>query len=175
MPAASAENLWGVGFYNRQSRDAFIALWLEHAAEGFGGLKHGGVPMLHYDGHGQLWSRYPAEHAALEAGTSIQQKNAYVILPYDAHDFATKVERLRHQLLNPLEAQPVELPRAAAAGGNGGLANFGETKQTAPLKPAIWDALRDVRVNSFTRSTPTSWTWAISATSARTTASSRFS
>jgi len=145
VPAESAEKLWGVGFYNRQSHDAFIALWLEHTAKGFDGLTHGGVPTLHYDGHGQLWSRYPANQATLKTGTSIGQKNAYLMLPFEGPDTAAQVERLRHQLLNPLEMHPAELPRVPAANATGGLARIGETKQTAPLKPAIWNTLKEVR------------------------------
>jgi metal-sulfur cluster biosynthetic enzyme len=144
VPAENAENLWGVGFYNRESRDAFIALWLEHAAKGFDGLTHGGVPTLHYDGHGQLWSRYPANEANLKAGTAIRQKNAYWFAGYEGQATATAVEQLRHQLLNPLEAHPADLPRVVAASSADRLAKSGETKQTAPLKTAIWDALREV-------------------------------
>ncbi len=146
VPAASTENLWGVGFYHRESRDAFVALWLEHSAKGFDGLTHGGVPTLHYDGHGQLWSRYPVNRATtLKAGTTIRQKNAYLVLPFEKEQAAAKVEQLRHQLLNPLEAHAARLPRAAAASATGALARRGETQQTAPLKPAIWNALGDVR------------------------------
>ncbi len=78
VPAAEAEDLWGVGFFNRTSLDAFVALWLEHAAEGHE-IAHGGAPTLQYDGHGQLWSRYPAEHARLKAGATIRQRNAYFL------------------------------------------------------------------------------------------------
>ena len=143
--AHSAENLWGVGFYNRTSHDAFVALWLEHAADGMGGPTHGGVPTLHYDGHGQLWSRYPASQTKLTAGTSIRQKNAYLFAPFEGPDAAARLERLRHQLLHPLEAQRAEPPRGPAAGATIGLARRGETKATAPLKPALWAALRQVR------------------------------
>jgi metal-sulfur cluster biosynthetic enzyme len=145
VPAANTDNLWGVGFYNATSRDAFLALWLEHDAEAFDGLKHGGAPTLHYDGHGQLWSRYPAEHARLKAGTSIRQKNAYLVLPYEGPKAAPQIERLRHQLKNPLAVQPGELPPGAAATSSGALARDGETPQSAPLKPAIWKALAEVR------------------------------
>ena len=145
VPASSVENLWGVGFYHRQSRDAFIALWLEHTAENFDGLQHGGPPTLHYDGHGQLWSRYPANEAKLKAGASLWQKNAYVVLPYAADGAAAEIEGLRHQLLNPLEVRPGELPPSSAARAIGALARAGETRQTAPLKSAIWEMLREVR------------------------------
>jgi metal-sulfur cluster biosynthetic enzyme len=146
VPAESTRKLWGVGFYNRQSRDAFIALWLEHAADRFEGLTHGGVPTLHYDGHGQLWSRYPVDRATvLKAGASIRQKNAYVVLPYEGPEAAARIERLRHQLLNPPQAQAAQPPRAPAAGAAGRLARVGETRESAPLKGAIWKALGEVR------------------------------
>ena len=149
VPAESAQNLWGAGFYHRQSRDAFLALWLEHAARGFDGIVHGGVPTLHYDGHGQLWSRYPASRTTLRAGTSIQQKNAYLVAPFDAGDGAVKVERLRHQLLNPLEVRPTQPPRPAGAVSRDNLARSGETRESAPLKAAIWKALAEVRDEQF--------------------------
>jgi metal-sulfur cluster biosynthetic enzyme len=145
VPAESLKKLWGVGFYNRTSRDAFIALWLEHAAENFAGLSHSGPPTLHYDGHGQLWSRYPAEATKLKAGASIRQRNAYLLAPFEGPDAAKQVERLRHQLLNPLEVRAGEMPRMAAASESGTLARFGETSETARLKPAIWKALAEVR------------------------------
>ncbi|MEX0675904.1 MAG: metal-sulfur cluster assembly factor [Pirellulales bacterium] len=145
VPTASARDLWGVGFYHRESRDSFIALWLEHAAQNFDGLAHSGPPTLHYDGHGQLWSRYPAERTTLKAGTSIRQKNAYLVLPHQPEGASAKIERLRHQLLNPLAAHAADVPRTMTARATGGLARVGETQETAPLKPAIWNTLRQVR------------------------------
>ena len=50
VPAAEADDLWGVGFRHRDSRDAFLALWLEHSAEGFDAIGHNGSPTLHYAG-----------------------------------------------------------------------------------------------------------------------------
>jgi metal-sulfur cluster biosynthetic enzyme len=144
VPKENAEDLWGVGFYNRQSHDAFLALWLEHAAEGFDGLTHDGVPTLHYDGHGQLWSRYPANHATLKAGTSIRQKNAYLVSSFEGPDATAKIERLRHQLSNPLAVHAAELPRTGNA-TRSALTKSGETAETAPNKPAIWKALGLVR------------------------------
>src|SRR3990172_6862639 len=60
-PASEADQLWGVGFINPTSHDMFLALRLAHSAENFDGLKHGGAPALHYEGHGQLWSRSPVD------------------------------------------------------------------------------------------------------------------
>ena len=60
VPQDQQQDLWGVGFYNRTSRDAFVALWLDHSSKNFDAIQHGGEPTLNYVGHGQLWSRYPA-------------------------------------------------------------------------------------------------------------------
>jgi metal-sulfur cluster biosynthetic enzyme len=143
VPPAGAEQLWGVGFFHRQSHDAFVALRLQHDAHGCD-IKHGGVPQLHYDGHGQLWSRYPVERTQLKAGAKLWQRNAYVVSPYQGAESAAQLEQLRHQLLHPLVVQPAELPRGPAA-AEAALARPGETESTAPLKPAIWKALAQVR------------------------------
>ena len=50
-----------------------------HEAEGLDPLPHGGVPTLHYAGHGQLWSRYPAGKAHMTTDASIRQQNAYLM------------------------------------------------------------------------------------------------
>lgn len=147
-PKEQANNLWGVGFYNRTSRDAFIALWLEHVGEGVD-LPHGGAPTLQYDGHGQLWSRYPSEHARLKAGVTIRQRNAYFFGGFEGAAPAEQFEQLRHQLLHPLEVQPSQtrgkLSAMAAAPSARALARPGETQATAALKPAIWKALAEVK------------------------------
>jgi metal-sulfur cluster biosynthetic enzyme len=148
VPPGQAENLWGVGFFNRTSHDAFVALWLEHAAEGLE-VAHGGVPTLHYDGHGQLWSRYPAQHARLKAGTTIRQRNAYFYGAYEGAEAATHVERLRHQLLHPLEVHLAQSRAMTATSAPRPLARPGETQSTAPLKSAIWKALSEVKDEQF--------------------------
>ena len=121
MPPEHAQNLWGVGFFHRESRDALIALWLEHSVEGFDQIQHGGAPTLHYDGHGQLWSRYPANKAEFRAGTSFRQKNAYTVFPYSETNGASEVEQLRHRLINPLTVQSEELPKILVALNSEGL------------------------------------------------------
>jgi metal-sulfur cluster biosynthetic enzyme len=146
VPPEQTDSLWGVGFFNRVSRDAFIALRLEHAASGFDKLPHGGAPTLNYAGHGQLWSRYPAERTGMKAGAAVWQKNAYLISPYPEQDAAAQIEQTRHRLLNPPEVreQLPAWPQGANAAGPA-LARRGETAETAALKPAIWQALREVR------------------------------
>ncbi len=82
VPADQTESLWGVGFFNRTSRDAFVALRLVHDVAGPGTISHGGVPTMHYAGHGQLWSRYPAQKTGMKSGASFRQRNAYLLAPY---------------------------------------------------------------------------------------------
>jgi metal-sulfur cluster biosynthetic enzyme len=145
VPAEHQANMWGVGFFHRDTRDAFIALRLEHSARGFDAVQHGGMPRMFYEGHGQVWARYPARDARFKVGASFRQKNAYVVLPYAKNAGAGQIERLRRQLLSPLDvrfAEPPRLPNASAAAA---LARFGETQDTAPLKPTIWKTLREVR------------------------------
>ena len=141
---AQAENLWGVGFFNRTSHDAFVALWLEHAAEGTE-IAHGGAPTLHYDGHGQLWSRYPAQHTRLKAGTTIRQRNAYFFGGFEGTAPAAHIEQLRHQLLHPLEVHLAQGRTMTATSAPRPLARPGETQPTARLKPAIWKAISEVK------------------------------
>jgi metal-sulfur cluster biosynthetic enzyme len=145
VPEDERNDLWGVGFFNRTSRDAFMALWLEHSSENFDGLQHGGEPTLHYDGHGQLWSRYPAEATTFPAGASIRQRNAYVVSPYLAEGGAENLEQLRRQLLKPLEVVSKPLSPIEDARSTGALAREGETPETAGLKSALWQKLREVR------------------------------
>ena len=144
VPAAEADDLWGVGFRHRDSRDAFLALWLEHHAEGLPAIGHNGTPTLHYPGHGQLWSRYPVRHSRLEPGTSIRQKNAYVILAYE-DGAGRRIEDLRHRLLHPVEITADRPPRGEAPRALGALARPGEAGEVSALKTAIWRALGAVR------------------------------
>lgn len=146
VPPEHQNNLWGVGFANAVSKDAFIALWLDHTVTGRDQITHGGVPILHYEGHGQLWSRYPAERTALKTGTRFEQRSAYWLLEWNA-DAATRVERERHRWSNALEldrSPDMFVPPTNPASA-GQLARPGETAATAELKPAIWDVLREVR------------------------------
>ena len=53
------DNIWAVGFCNEKSNDSFVALFLEHRADGLPELKHSGNPMMFYRWHGHVWSRYP--------------------------------------------------------------------------------------------------------------------
>jgi len=149
VPPSHAQDLWGVGFFHRDSRDAFVALWLEHKAENFAGIGHNGSPAMHYDGHGQLWSRYPARETELKTGTRFWQRNAYMVIPYPREGAEGEYERWRHRFLNPLEVQVAELITSRAAPSPGHLARYGETLETAPLKPAVWKALEELQDEQF--------------------------
>ncbi|MCA9077592.1 MAG: hypothetical protein KDA93_21380 [Planctomycetaceae bacterium] len=148
VPTEQAENIWGVGFYHDVSRDAFMALRLDHSAVGVDGPAHGGVPTLHYDGHGQLWSRYPAQQRIMPAGSSVRQRNAYTVAPFPTEGAAEQLETLRHQLQHPLEVRPADLndgPRPQGQSNTDSLARFGETQQTGQQKLDIWKTLNEVK------------------------------
>ncbi|MBX3436996.1 MAG: metal-sulfur cluster assembly factor [Planctomycetaceae bacterium] len=145
VPPEHGQDIWGVGFYHQESRDAFMALRLDHSAENFDDIKHDGVPTLHYFGHGQLWSRYPAQQTELKAGTSIRQKNAYLVSPYAVDGAARDIETLRHQLQHPLEVRFDGLAHVSKARATGRLARDGETPASSPLKADIWKTLNEVK------------------------------
>lgn len=144
VPSEHQRNLWGVGFANETSRDAFIALWLEHQVEGREQISHGGTPTLQYDGHGQLWSRYPAEKTDLSAGTTFTQRNAYTLFSWEdnAH---RQVEQERHRWMNPLQVSTDMFQPVQRAASHGRLARDGETSATAGPKDRIWKALKEVK------------------------------
>lgn len=148
----SQEDLWGVGFMNRESKDAFMGLFLEHRAEGLPELKHTGAPILHYRWHGSLWSRYPLPGKHVPAGAVLHQKNAYTVLPFTDPDAARRIESLRRQLVHPLvpaagrnhpttEDQPAAMP--------GRLARSGEAGDSPIPKQILWAALRDCKDAQF--------------------------
>ena len=144
-PGDQANDLWGVGFYHSKSRDALVALWLKHEADNFDAIQHNGSPTLHYDGHGQLWSRYPARATKLNTETVFRQRNAYLAIDYPKDEGREQVARLRHQLVNPLEIRNEDLPIGPRAKTSERLARSGETRAAEPLKRAIWNALREVK------------------------------
>lgn len=145
VPSGEVNNLWGIGFYHEVSRDAFIAFFLDHHAENFGQIEHSGSPTLNYPGHGQLWSRYPANSATLKKGVSFQQRNAYSVLPYPDDGASAQFEQARHRLLNPLEVHVGVTSYSARAEARGALARRGETPEAANLKDAIWETLKRVK------------------------------
>jgi metal-sulfur cluster biosynthetic enzyme len=144
------DQLWGVGFFNRESKDSFIALFLEHRAEGLPELKHSGAPTMSYRWHGQLWSRYPLPGRQVPAGAVLHEKNAYVMLPFTAAEGPAMLEGLRLRLMNPLLAAGGELPKTIVAKETSGrLARPGEAGDNPIPKQALWEALRDCKDAQF--------------------------
>jgi metal-sulfur cluster biosynthetic enzyme len=145
VPTDHANDLWGVGFFHRTSRDALVALWLKHESDGFTEIQHSGSPTLHYNGHGQLWSRYPVNEAALKSGTTFLQRNAYLITAYPEEKGRIQLAQLRKQLVNPLQILGGELPAVPNAKASGRLARRGETNKAGQMKQAIWKSLLQVK------------------------------
>ena len=146
-------DLWGVGFFNRESRDAFVALRLEHEGENFSGtIQHNGPPSTNYFGRAQVWCRTPLEaKTSFKTGTALKQQSAYLTTPYPEEGGAEMVQNWRRQLVEPLAARAGKLPRQRRAKASGTLARHGEAalgtagKATLALKHRVWEALRQVQ------------------------------
>lgn len=146
-PKEHQEQLWGVGFFHQDSKDAFLALFLEHSAEGLPELKHSGEPLMYYRWHGHVWSRYPLPVRKLPAGAVLRQKNAYVTLPWTAGESQAQVELLRKSMMQPLQLTSLakvvdDLPEMNQTNR---LARTGEAGDAAIDKAKIWEALRDCK------------------------------
>ncbi len=150
VDAEHQDNLWGVGFFNIQSKDSFIALFLEHKAEGLPALKHSGAPTMSYRWHGQLWSRYPLPGRHVPAGAVLHEKNAYVALPFTQAEGPRTIEELRRRLTNPLLTTAGTLPiDILTRDCPGRLARPGEAGDSPIPKSALWEALRDCKDAQF--------------------------
>jgi len=167
LPTEPQPNMQGIGYFNRYSRDAFIALWLELEADGFENITRHTIPNMYYRPHGHCWARYPAGHGqSLKAGAWIRQRNAYLVSPYFEAGGAAAigqprgdvqrgpvyrdeegralVQRTRRQLLHPLIAEEGKIPESKATITKTRLARSGETEEDAGRKERIWEALREV-------------------------------
>ncbi len=139
-----AEDLWAAGFFNSQTEDAFIGLFLEHSVEGYSGLKHPGAPRLYYKWHGHVWSRQLFPGETLPAGMVLRQRNAYLTMPFTHEDGPPMVEGMRHMLLNALVASVQSLPGGLSAKtSQGRLARRGEAGDSPIPKHLIWQALSE--------------------------------
>jgi len=143
-------DLWGVGFANLESKDSFMALFLEHEAEGLPELKHSGAPIMFYRWHGSVWSRYPLPVEEVPKGAAVRQKNAYVAMPFTEKEGKAEIERLRRCLMTPLvlsAKSDAEFGSSndAAVSATTRLARPGEGGESSAIKQKIWDALRDCK------------------------------
>lgn len=148
VPAESSEQLWGIGFFNKDTRDSFFGLFLEHHGEGLPELSHNGSPQLYYKWHGQLWSRSPIPKTIkiIPAGAILHQKNAYVTIPFTTADGPAKIESLRKELLNPLSTSGTELQKSILAKESPRrLARLSEAQDSPISKALLWKALGDVK------------------------------
>lgn len=147
VPPEHQENLWGIGFTNRDSKDAFVALFLEHKALNLPELKHNGSPNLYYRWHGSVWSRYPLPLKSVPAGAELIQRNAYVTLPITDDASKHTIEQLRQALRSPLQVQPASAPLVGseAKEPRGQLARPGEADDSPVSKRALWSALADCK------------------------------
>ena len=148
------DDIWGVGFFNKESKDSFLALFLEHKAEGLPELKHSGAPQMYYRWHGSVWSRYPLPVKLVPEGAVLRQKNAYVSIPFTLKDGPQQIEQLRRCLVKPLVISGTLRPSKASTTTPepitkqriiNRLARPGEAGDSAIAKPVIWDALRDCK------------------------------
>ncbi|MCC6587996.1 MAG: hypothetical protein IT168_14980 [Bryobacterales bacterium] len=138
-------NLWAVGFTNKQAQDAFIALFLEHRADGLPELRHSGAPIMFYKWHGHCWSRYPLPGKEVPAGAVLHQRNAYVAMHYTENG-PQQVEALRHRLVTPLSLSAAPLPKQVSAAVSASrLARPGESGDSPISKKILWDALRECK------------------------------
>ena len=117
VPAGQQEDLWGVGFYHKESKDSFVALFVDHHAEGLPELKHTGTPQMFYRWHGPVWSRYPLPVKVVPEGAVLKQKKRLCVDPlhsarrgcHDRKAAALPVESLgRRRSRNPGEIRPCE-------------------------------------------------------------------
>ncbi len=143
---AFADKLWGVGFFHKESKDSFIALFLEHRADGLPELKHSGAPTMFYRWHGNVWSRYPLPGKQVPAGALLYEKNAYVALPFTKAEGPRLIEELRQRLMKPWVAAAGNVPpESTAQESPGQLARPGEAGDSPIAKQALWDALRNCK------------------------------
>src|SRR5690606_38749015 len=109
-------NIKGFGYFNKDSKDSFVGLYLEHSAEKLPEPLHTGHSLLYYNWHGTTWSRYPLErNTIVPAGAVLYQKNAYLTLPFTLEDGPGEIEAWRRELLQPLTTSPAVLTNGMQA------------------------------------------------------------
>jgi metal-sulfur cluster biosynthetic enzyme len=132
----------GFGYYHKDTKDSFIALYLDHSAEVLPELLHTGHSLLYYNWHGTTWSRYPLQpNQVVPKGAIIKQKNAYVTLPFVVGETPAKIESLRKELLSPMTASVVSLTSVTAKANLRTLARRGEAQDSPISKKVLWEAL----------------------------------
>lgn len=162
VPPDQIDDVWGVGFFHRETRDSMFAIYLEHRLDLPSGTAadeddatlhhHADITVAHTRAgnppHASVWCRpMLRDNARLRTGMRLVQRNAYLLAPYPEEDGKAGLEDLRRRLLNP-----VRISLAATASFDEGappadvhpLARIGERSVDWPRKRIIWEAMRDV-------------------------------
>lgn len=140
---ANKNNVKGFGYYNKDSKDSFMGLYLDHSAELIPNYLDAGHSMLYYNWHGTTWSRYPLERNQLVPdGAVLRQKNAYVTIAFTEKDGPGKIEAIRKELLSPMDSSATTLSANMAKESWGALANAGEAQDSPISKAVLWEALK---------------------------------
>ena len=198
-PEGKADHVWGVGFFHGESRDSMFAIYLDHRLEvpkkserdesgSAASAPEGTTPAKLYHHvdmtvdhakpgsgpHASVWCRpMVRDNAWLQRGTTLVQRNAYLLAPYPAEGGALGLRQLRERLLAPLVVKvdplsvvavsdqsdrgnaPSAVVESCADDGRGlsegvqPLARIGERATDWPRKQALWEAMRDVIDNQF--------------------------
>ncbi|MGV3685229.1 MAG: metal-sulfur cluster assembly factor [Daejeonella sp.] len=156
--AKSKNNLWGTGFYHDDNMDSIIGLFLDHRAEGLDSINHSGQPVLVNKWHGQLWSRAVlGQNTTVPAGSTLYQKNAYLVIPFTESNGPAIVEDVREELINPLRIKAGKLPVLTKNETvSGALARAGEAGDSIIPKESLWKALEMAKDGQFLSGTPVS-------------------
>lgn len=136
------DNLWGVGFFNEETTDSLIALYLDHHGDGVK-LNHAGTPNPGYfPFHGQVWSRHSVGKQFVPEGVNLYQKNAYLTIPFTREKGPQQVETLRGELLSPLKISTGSLSQGIKAeSSRDRLGRSGEVQDSPVPKELLWQAL----------------------------------
>lgn len=149
VPPEQRDHVWGIGFYHRDTRDSFIALFIDHSAAGLPELKHNGAPLMYYRWHGHVWSRYPLPVKEVPKGAELRQKNAYLMVPFIRNETEAEIESLRACMMSPLQILPNpnldEIAFVESDDKADRLARLGEGDESTEMKDKIWTALLDCK------------------------------
>jgi len=141
---ANKNSVKGFGYYNKDSKDSFMGLYLDHTAELIPNYLDSGHSLLYYNWHGTTWSRYPLERNQLvPEGAVLKQKNAYITIAFTEKDGPGKIEALRKELLSPMDSSSIALSSTSTAKeSQGSLARKGEAQDSPISKAVLWEALK---------------------------------
>jgi metal-sulfur cluster biosynthetic enzyme len=145
VDAANKNSVKGFGYYNKDSKDSFVGLYLDHSSEVIPDLLDGGSSLFYYNWHGTVWVRHPTiegiKNHTIPEGAILRQKNAYVTIAFTEKEGPGKIEALRRELLQPMTVRAAQISPAAQL-SPGSLANPGEAGDSEIPKALLWEALR---------------------------------